>query len=38
MLQSIGPKFCETLMEYHLIEPARLKQIQEELEKITNNQ
>jgi hypothetical protein len=27
MLQSIGPKFCETLMEFHLIDPQRLKNI-----------
>ena len=38
MLQSIGPKFCETIMEFHLLDPQRLKTIQEELEKITNNQ
>lgn len=37
MLQSIGPRFCETIMEYHQLEPTRLKLIVEELEKIVNN-
>lgn len=38
MLQSIGPKFCETIMDYHQLEPVKLKQIVEELDKIANNQ
>jgi hypothetical protein len=35
MLQAIGPKFCETLLEYHNLDPARLKAIQDELEALS---
>lgn len=34
MLQSIGPKFCETILEFVQLEPARIKQIFEEIEQL----
>lgn len=38
MLQAIGPKFCETIAEYSMLHPDRLKAIVVELEQIANNQ
>ena len=37
MLQSIGPKFCETILEYSQLDPSRLKQIMEEIEDHEHN-
>ena len=36
MLQSIGPKFCETMLEYNFLDLARQKQILEEIEESAN--
>lgn len=38
MLQSIGPKFCESIMEFHQVDPLRLKVINEEIAKIATNE
>jgi hypothetical protein len=37
MLQSIGPKFCETLLEFVQLEPARIKMILDEIETVENS-
>lgn len=37
MLQQIGPKFCETIIEYCQLEPARTKAIVEEIEAFESN-
>jgi hypothetical protein len=34
MLQSIGPKFCETILEFVQLEPTRIKQILDEIEAV----
>ena len=36
MLQSIGPKFCETILEYHFLDQQRTKQVLEEIEDAAN--
>lgn len=36
MLQSIGPKFCETMLEYNFLDATRQKQILEEIEESAN--
>ena len=36
MLQSIGPKFCETMLEYNFLDQARQKQILDEIEDAAN--
>jgi len=36
MLQSIGPKFCETILEYNFLDAARKQQILEEIEEYAN--
>ena len=36
MLQSIGPKFCETILEYNFLDAQRTKQMLEEIEESAN--
>ena len=36
MLQSIGPKFCETILEYAFLDQNRQRQILEEIEESAN--